>query len=87
MSRGGSDVGRYTAIARALHLAGCSVDFFITTACVEMGPVYAQTGVVVHGKPQLLACMKPVTCLRHLGSQGSFGRRWLEANGVTELCI
>jgi hypothetical protein len=31
--------------------------------CVEMNPVYAQTSVVVHGRPQLLACTKVVTCL------------------------
>ena len=73
MSLGGSDAGGIMQ-SLVLYIWWAALENFLTTiACVEMGSVYAQTSVVVHGKPQLLACMKPVTCLRHLGRQSSFG--------------
>jgi hypothetical protein len=60
MFRGGADAGRYTALL-VLSIRVDPVELFLVTIrCVEMDPVCARVSVVVHGKPQLLACLELV---------------------------
>ena len=67
-----TQVGTLHLLVLYIRLA-TSEESFTMVECVEMEAVYARAGVVVHGKPQLLACMELVTCLRHLGRQSHHG--------------
>jgi len=57
-----------------LYIWRATLETLLTAVgCVEMGSACARASVVVHGKLQLLACVKLVTCLETSMQPGPLG--------------